>query len=292
MADGVQIYGLDESKNRIATMSTEQILAAIQRAIATGEVTDEFKAFIEMIKEQNKGIGVKFWLGTQDEFNALEKTESNTIYFVYTTVIKDISDGIQKLYDGLQDGTIVVKTATDANNVTLKINGKNISDIFESDGVTAKKATSDKNGIPFHEGYLQQKDRVKKVTFDVDNVTFAGAVEIADIPEGKSFEDLFAVAIRYIDDDDADFSSIVRYAGKIAILYMSNVRTGAQGDDWLNVQHTTNITLSSSSGKISMKLDRYCRVIHNLQTNEIKVTHKKSTIGDNIMTVQGSLYFK
>ena len=145
MADDVHIYGLDAAKNQIATMSTEQILAAIQRAIETGEVTDEFKAFIEMIKEQNKGIGVKFWLGSQDEFNALEKTESNTIYFVYTTVIKDISDGIQKLYDGLRDGTIVVKTATDANNVALKINGKNISDIFEGDGVTAKKATNAAN---------------------------------------------------------------------------------------------------------------------------------------------------
>lgn len=147
MADDVHIYGLDAAKNQIATMSTEQILAAIQRAIETGEVTDEFKAFIEMIKEQNKGIGVKFWLGSQDEFNALEKTESNTIYFVYTTVIKDISDGIQKLYDGLCDGTIVVKTATDANNVTLKINGKNISDIFESNGVTAKKATNAVNAV-------------------------------------------------------------------------------------------------------------------------------------------------
>ena len=291
MADDVQIYGLDESKNRIATMSTEQILAAIQRAIATGEVTDEFKAFIEMIKEQNKGIGVKFWLGTQDEFNALETTESNTIYFVYTTVIKDVSDGIQKLYDGLKDGTIVVKAATDAGNVKLQINGKNISDIFESDGLTVKKATSDKNGIPFHEGYLQQKDRVKKVAFDVDNVNFASVVEIADIPEGKSFEDLFAVAIKYIDDDDAVFSSIVRSTDLVS-LKMSNVQTSIQGSEWLNVQHTTAINFSSSSGKIFIKLNNYCRVIHNLQTNEIKVTHKKSTISDKIITVQGSLYFK
>ena len=145
MADGVQIYGLDAAKNQVATMSTEQILEAIQHAITTGEVTPVFEAFITAIKEQNKGLAVKFWLGTQDEFNALEKTESNTIYFAYTTVIKDISDGIQKLYDGLLDGTIVVKTATDANNVTLKINGKKISDIFESDGLTVKKATNTTN---------------------------------------------------------------------------------------------------------------------------------------------------
>lgn len=160
MSDGVKIYGRDEALNARETMTTEQILAAIQRAITTGEVTDEFTAFIEMIKEQNKGIGVKMWLGTQDEFNALEKTESNTIYFVYTTVIKDISDGIQELYDGLMDGTIKVYAATNADeathatnadeathatsadNVSSTINGKAISSIFESDGVTAKNATT------------------------------------------------------------------------------------------------------------------------------------------------------
>lgn len=150
MSDGVKIYGRDEALNARETMTTEQILAAIQRAITTGEVTDEFKAFIETIKEQNKGIGIKMWLGTQDEFNALTKTESNTIYFVYTTVIKDISDGIQELYDGLLDGTIKVYAATNADkathavsadNVSSTINGKAISSIFESDGVTAKKAT-------------------------------------------------------------------------------------------------------------------------------------------------------
>lgn len=160
MSDGVKIYGRDEALNARETMTTEQILAAIQRAITTGEVTDEFTAFIETIKEQNKGIGVKMWLGTQDEFNALEKTESNTIYFVYTTVIKDISDGIQELYDGLMDGTIKVYAATNADeathatnadeathatsadNVSSTINGKAISSIFESDGVTAKNATT------------------------------------------------------------------------------------------------------------------------------------------------------
>ena len=153
MSDGVKIYGRDEALNARETMTTEQILAAIQRAITTGEVTDEFTAFIEMIKEQNKGIGVKMWLGTQDEFNALEKTESNTIYFVYTTVIKDISDGIQELYDGLMDGTIKVYAATNADeathavsadNVSSTINGKAISSIFESDGYTVRDASEAK----------------------------------------------------------------------------------------------------------------------------------------------------
>lgn len=160
MSDGVKIYGRDEALNARETMTTEQILAAIQRAITTGEVTDEFTAFIEMIKEQNKGIGVKMWLGTQDEFNALEKTESNIIYFVYTTVIKDISDGIQELYDGLMDGTIKVYAATNADeathatnadeathatsadNVSSTINGKAISSIFESDGYTVSNANN------------------------------------------------------------------------------------------------------------------------------------------------------
>lgn len=81
MADEqIQIYGLDDGLNAHETMTTEQILAAIQRAITTGEVSDKFTAFIEMIKEQNKGVGMKIWIGTQAEFNALEKTENDVIY--------------------------------------------------------------------------------------------------------------------------------------------------------------------------------------------------------------------
>lgn len=176
MAD-VQIYGLDSSANAFETMTTEQILAAIQRAVTTGEVTDEFKAFIETIKEQNKGIGIKFWLGSQDEFNALTETESNTIYFVYTTVIKDISDGIQELYDGLMDGTFKVAAATDADNVKLKINGKNISDIFESDGTTVKEASHAANAAAADEAdnatNVTEKINGKAITsiFESDGTT-------------------------------------------------------------------------------------------------------------------------
>ena len=46
MSDGVKIYGRDEALNARETMTTEQILAAIQRAITTGEVTDELASTV------------------------------------------------------------------------------------------------------------------------------------------------------------------------------------------------------------------------------------------------------
>ena len=61
--------------------------------------------------------------------------------------------------EDIVDGTTVVAEATNATNVTSKINGKNISDIFESGGVTAKKATNATNIIPDESGAVNRLGR-------------------------------------------------------------------------------------------------------------------------------------
>lgn len=142
-ADDNTVYALDKNLNARPTMTTEQILAAIQKAVTTGVVTDEFTAFIEMIREQNKGIGLKFWLGTTAQFTALEKTDADTVYFLTdSTSLASLDAAFVELKTQLGDGSFEVKKATEADNVKSKINDKNISEIFENDGLTVKNATA------------------------------------------------------------------------------------------------------------------------------------------------------
>ena len=66
----------------------------------------------------------------------------------------DVTSAVEGLKDDLEDGTVEVAVA---KNVSTKINGKNITDIFESDGTTAKsatKATQDGNGDTITDTYV------------------------------------------------------------------------------------------------------------------------------------------
>ena len=72
------------------------------------------------------------------------------------------AEELSALQTGLTSGGITVANATNAtnaDNVASKINGKNISDIFEGDGVTAKKATNATNIIPDENGAVNPLGR-------------------------------------------------------------------------------------------------------------------------------------
>ena len=53
----------------------EQVLAAVAEAVETGTITDLDTGFVTMLKEQNKGLGFKVWLGTVAEYELLEENE-------------------------------------------------------------------------------------------------------------------------------------------------------------------------------------------------------------------------
>lgn len=52
-------------------MTKEQILTAIQQAVAQGYVSDPDGAVISKIKEIKAGASTQIWVGTEAEFNAL-----------------------------------------------------------------------------------------------------------------------------------------------------------------------------------------------------------------------------
>lgn len=77
----------------------------------------------------------------------------------------DFASDPQTQIDNIVSGEQAVGKATDADNVESQINGKNITDIFESNGVTVKKATKatqDANGNVIDETYAKLTQVVRK----------------------------------------------------------------------------------------------------------------------------------
>lgn len=87
-----------ESNCLYESMTKEQILAAIEQAVSTGEIKDVDSGFITTLKELNKNTGLKFWVGTQADYNALEEIEENCFYIITDeTSVRDIEASIEKL---------------------------------------------------------------------------------------------------------------------------------------------------------------------------------------------------
>lgn len=73
-------YVICEDNCRFESMTKEQIIAAIAEATGTTP-TGIDEAFITKIKEQNHNNALKFWVGTQAEYNALTEYDPDTFYF-------------------------------------------------------------------------------------------------------------------------------------------------------------------------------------------------------------------
>lgn len=75
-------FVLCESNCKFESMTKEQIIAAIAEATGT-TVMNVDAAFITKLKEQNRGDNIKFWVGTQAEYNAIVASgniDSETFY--------------------------------------------------------------------------------------------------------------------------------------------------------------------------------------------------------------------
>lgn len=82
MADERKYYVLCNSNCKFESMTKEQILTAIEQAISTGEIKDVNSGFVTTIKEQNANYGLKFWIGTTAEYNAIADKRPDTLYIL------------------------------------------------------------------------------------------------------------------------------------------------------------------------------------------------------------------
>lgn len=91
-------YVLGDDNCKFPAMTKEQILTAISQAVETGKVKDVDTGFVTRLVEQNKGVALYFWVGTQAEYNAIETKADDCFYIITDDTIKeDIEAAIAEL---------------------------------------------------------------------------------------------------------------------------------------------------------------------------------------------------
>lgn len=130
MADR-KYYVLCESNCKFESMTKEQILTAIAQAGETGKIKDIDSGFITTLKEQNGGQGLKMWIGTQAEYNALKEIAENCFYIITDdTTEADIAKTLRNMQTQI-DG------AYEKNDVTRYIE---LSDAIKEKNVEVDKS--------------------------------------------------------------------------------------------------------------------------------------------------------
>lgn len=88
-------YVICEDNCKFESMTKEQIIAAI--AEATGETPVHIDdAFITKIKEQNHNGTLKWWVGTQAQYNAIATKDAATLYII--TDFDELEDLRNRIY--------------------------------------------------------------------------------------------------------------------------------------------------------------------------------------------------
>ena len=170
MADGDnKVYVLDDGANKHEGMTKSEIMDTIVEMMETGQVTGGI--YIDAVKEQNAGESLKFWVGTQAQYEALPEIDPYIDYKITdANTLQEIDAALTQLKEQLTSGAFKVKSTYTADDVKTSINGKAISEIFESDGKTAKKATiatADENGNNIMASYAL-KDDLQDAEGDID----------------------------------------------------------------------------------------------------------------------------
>lgn len=124
MSENVFVRG--ESNSSFEAMTKEQVLAAITQAVEGGTIGDVDTGFVTIIKEQNKGQGLMFWVGTTAEYEALA-TKPNNVLYIKTddTSAADISSAISALQAADNNFTEQISTLdTDLTEVKTDVTDK------------------------------------------------------------------------------------------------------------------------------------------------------------------------
>lgn len=124
---GRKYYALCDSNCKFETMTKEQILTAIAQAVKDGTVGDIDTGFITTIKTIN-GTSLKFFVGTQAEYESLTDSEKNGLFAIITNdtnkealfaEVERLSADLDEFKQGVVGGEIVVAKATNATKADI-----------------------------------------------------------------------------------------------------------------------------------------------------------------------------
>lgn len=147
MANEQKFYVFCGNNCKYEAMTKEQILTAITQAVETGEIKDVDTGFITRIVEQNKGVALYFWVGTQAEYNALETKADDCRYIItddttkeeLATAIMGLTQSVETLQQKQNKiGAVLYESDTGAaaeQTITFDANGFNLFAVTLKSGV-------------------------------------------------------------------------------------------------------------------------------------------------------------
>ncbi len=121
------VYVLCDNNCKYEGMTKEQILTAIMQAVESGTVGDCNTGFITTVKTIN-GRGLRFFVGTQAEYDSLSKTQKDGVFALITNdttkdglleAIRDLQEeqsNINNTFTAITAGAFAVPEASHAVN--------------------------------------------------------------------------------------------------------------------------------------------------------------------------------
>lgn len=127
-------YVIGFGNNLIESMTKEQILAAITQAVESHSIADVDTGFVTTLKEQNSNTGLKFWVGTTAQYNAIEQKDENCFYVLTDdTELDDFAEAIQRLDTTVSGATEQIEQQqTQINNLGSSLQDAR-DDIYDLD---------------------------------------------------------------------------------------------------------------------------------------------------------------
>ena len=143
MPDVVNIYVRGDNNGNYAGMTKEEILAAITQAISGGTIGDIDTGFVTKIKEQNRGQGLMFWVGTTAEYEALAEKPNNVLYIkTDDTSAADINNAISALQSAVTELTETVGGKAPTNHASASDQyGKGTTSVYGHLMLTSESGT-------------------------------------------------------------------------------------------------------------------------------------------------------
>lgn len=190
MPNIVNIYVRGDNNGNYEGMTKEEILAAIAQA-TSGTIGDVDTGFVTKIKEQNKGLGLMFWVGTTAEYEALAEKVENCLYIkTDDTSAADVSSNFAQIFTALDNITneYAVKnhasssdeygkgTTTQYGHLMLTNEGQG-SDAWDSPPIG--KAVSGTDGYLLSQRIKSNAESIETLQTDVDNIK-----AIVELPVG------------------------------------------------------------------------------------------------------------
>lgn len=138
-------YGFCENDCKREVFTKEQTLALLQEAIDSGDLAScSGDVKISEIQEINKNAGLKFWVGTQAEYNAIASPSTDVHYIITDdTTLKDLNKAIEDLQ---KDGSVTTNKIADGAITAQKIAPGAIPAGITHTSHTAEISIADPNG--------------------------------------------------------------------------------------------------------------------------------------------------